>query len=162
MPLFFDADASVQFAAIEAAGRCHSPLVLDGVGGDDDESLPTRGLRSLLMHPDQQLRFAVVIAMSRLGDPQGMQEMVRLGYHPESNIREDVVQAMGESGQSRFIEHLLRLAWTESNDLVKRAILKSLGRLVPAVEHPDGRGFSGWSARRFSGKSRTLSAAIEF
>lgn len=137
MPLLSDSNKRVQLAAVEAVGRCRNPVVLDDLPGEDGQP-DTRGLRSLMTDADRQVRFAVAASMSRLGDPHGMQELVRLSSDPNAATREHAVREMGATDRTRFVEHLIRLAWTESNNDVNRAILDSLERLVPDVRRPVG------------------------
>ena len=80
------------------------------------------------------------IAMSRLGDPQGHDELIRLSHHPDYQIRIQVIEAMGTGGQTRFIEPLVGIAWTAKDDRVKQAVLKSLEQLVPPEKHPPAIG----------------------
>ena len=135
LPLFYDANRAVQLAAITAAGRCRNPLVLDGLRPADGRA-PLRGLRPLLAETQGPLQFAVISSMSRLGDMQAMQELVRMALDINSTSRLEVVQTMGETGQTRFVEPLIRLAWTESNHHVREAALASLKRLVPPADQP--------------------------
>ena len=135
LPLLSDSSRVVQTAAIVAAGRCRNPLLLDGHrGGEGQPALP--GLRKLLTESDGQVRYAVVVSMSQLGDPPAMDELVRLAFDPGSKMRLEIVQTLGTSGQTRFIGPLIRLAWTESQPHVRQAALDSLVKLVPEGEHP--------------------------
>jgi HEAT repeat protein len=135
VPLFYDSNKSAQLAAVTAAGMCHNPVVLDGLRPADGQAA-LRGLRPLLTESQGQLQYAVVAAMSRLGDPQAMQELVRLALDGTSSSRLDVVQTMGATGQTRFVEPLIRLAWTEPNHHLRQAALNSLLKLVPQAEQP--------------------------
>ncbi|WP_166822683.1 HEAT repeat domain-containing protein [Thalassoroseus pseudoceratinae] len=132
--LLTDESLAVQLAAIDAAGRCRNRRVLDGVGQAD--SARSGGLRPLLASSQETVRVAAAIAMSRHGDPQGLDELIRLSWHRDGRIRRQVVQAMGESGQARFIEHLIRLGWTDRDVTVRRAVLGSLEQLVPPATRP--------------------------
>ncbi len=132
--LLNDDQLAVRLAAIDAAGRCRNRRVLDGVGHDN--STQPNGLRPLLTDPQETVRVAAAIAMSRHGDPQGLDELVRLSWHADGRIRRQVVEAMGESGQARFIEHLIRLGWTDRDITVRRAVLDSLDQLVPPETRP--------------------------
>ncbi|MGE3313748.1 MAG: HEAT repeat domain-containing protein [Planctomycetaceae bacterium] len=146
LPLLDDRNKSVQLAAVRALGNCHNPIALDGLPGN--ESGQRRGLRELLSSSDKTLQFATVSSMSRLGDPQGMQELVRISYHQSAQIREEAVRQMGQTGQSRFVGHLISLAWTESQDSVRRSILQSLEQLVPVDKRPAGlAGASGYDSK---------------
>ena len=135
LPVIYDANKAVQLASIIAAGKCRNPVVLDGLKADGDQA-GFRGMRPLLTESQGPLQLAVVAAMSRLGDPQAMQELVRLALDATSTSRLDIVQTMGETGQTRFIEPLIRLAWTEQNHYVRQAALASLQKLVPSLEQP--------------------------
>jgi len=139
LPLFYDANKAVQLSAVTAAGKCRNPIVLDGRRSAGDEPAQ-RGLRPLLTESQGQLQFAVVASMSRLGDPQAMQELVRLALDVNSTSRLDVVETMGETGQTRFVEPLIRLAWTEQNHHVRQAALATLQKLVPPAEQPQRLG----------------------
>jgi len=135
LPALQDTNKTVQLAAITAAGQCRNPVVLDGVKSEGGQT-GMRGLRPLLTETQGQTQIAVVAAMSRLGDPQAMQELARLALDGTSTARLEVVQTMGETGQTRFIEPLIRLAWTEQNHHVRQAALASLQKLVPSGERP--------------------------
>jgi HEAT repeat protein len=149
LPLFYDTNKAVQLSAVTAAGKCRNPIVLDGVpptGGQGG----LRGLRPLLVEAQGQLQFAAVASMSRLGDPQAMQELVRQALDCNSASRLDVVQTMGETGQTRFVEPLIRLAWTEPHHHVRQAALANLLKLVPRAEQPQSLS-----------KARTVPEAVE-
>ena len=135
LPVLYDANKAVQLAAITAAGKCCNPVVLDGLKAEGDQA-GFRGLRPLLVETQGPTQVAVVAAMSRLGDPQAMQELVRLALDGSSTSRLEIVQTMGETGQTRFVEPLIRLAWTEQNHYVRQAALASLQKLVPPAERP--------------------------
>jgi len=110
-------------------------MLLDGLR--EAEGQPTLpGLRRLLTDSDGQVHYLTVVSMSQLGDPQAMDELVRLAFDPGSKMRLEIVQTLGASGQTRFIEPLIRLAWTESQPHVRQAALESLLKLVPEGEHP--------------------------
>ncbi len=139
LPLIHDSQQPVQLAAIEAAGRCRNRIVIDGVPGSrPEEQLP--GLRSLLADRELAVSVAAAIAMSRLGDPQGHDELIRLSHHPDHQIRLKVIAAMGAGGQTRFVEPLVSIAWTARDDRVKQAVLDSLEQLVPVEKHPPALG----------------------
>jgi HEAT repeat protein len=135
LPVLYDSNKALQLAAITAAGKCGNPVVLDGLKADGDQA-GFRGLRPLLVETQGQTQLAVVASMSRLGDPQAMQELVRLALDGSSTWRLEIVQTMGETGQTRFVEPLIRLAWTEQNHYVRQAALASLQKLVPPAERP--------------------------
>jgi HEAT repeat protein len=135
IPLFYDANKAVQLAAVTAAGKCHNPIVLDGLPASANQA-GMRGLRPLLIESQGQIQSAVVASMARLGDADAMQELIRLALDANSTSRLEVVQTMGETGQTRFVEPLIRLAWTEQNHHVRLAALASLQRLVRTAEQP--------------------------
>jgi hypothetical protein len=86
LPLFYDANKAVQLSAVTAAGKCRNPIVLDGLPASGDQA-GLRGLRPLLTESQGQLQFAVVASMSRLGDPQAMQELARQALDGLSTAR---------------------------------------------------------------------------
>jgi hypothetical protein len=158
LPMFQDANRSVQHAAVRASGACHNPLVLDGTPAHNGVAAQP-GLRSLMTNPDLRLRQAAIEAMARLGDEQGMNELTRLGYSDSPDTREQAARAMGESGQTRFVEPLIRMGWTESHGPVRKAALAALEELVPSENRPpqlggvtseDGkiRAWSAWQQQR--------------
>ncbi|MCC7425158.1 MAG: HEAT repeat domain-containing protein [Planctomycetaceae bacterium] len=153
LPMFHDANRSVQYAAVRASGACHNPLVLDGTPAQNGVAAQP-GLRALMTHPDARLRHAAVEAMARLGDEQGMNELARLGYSDSPEIREQAARAMGESGQTRFVEPLIRMGWTESHGPARKAALAALEELVPPENRPPQLG----GVTSEDGKIRTWSA----
>lgn len=136
LPLLNDKNESVQLAAINAIGQCHNPIAITGVQNTSPEHGPGPSLRSLLTHSNQRIRFQTVVALSRLGDVQGMQELVRLSNHTLISMRTDAIREMGNSRQTRFVEPLIQSAWTERNHIVMKEILISLEKLVPPTEQP--------------------------
>lgn len=132
LPKLRDADHQVRVRTIRLLARCGNPAALDGY--PDDASSP--GLRGFLTQSDQQLRWEAVVAMSRLGDAQAAQELIRQTYDPHPRQREQAVAAIGETGQARFVEPLLRRLWTENDLGVQVALLKSLDQLTPLDERP--------------------------
>jgi HEAT repeat protein len=135
LPLLNDSSRVVQTAAVVAAGKCRNPMLLEGLRESEGQpALP--GLRRLLTESDGQVHYLVVVSMSQLGDPQAMDELVRLAMDPGSKMRLEIVHTLGTSGQTRFIGPLIRLAWTESQPHVRQAALESLLKLVPEGEHP--------------------------
>ncbi len=136
LPLLADKNDSVQLAAINAIGHCHNPLAITGVFNSSPDKSPGPSLRSLLTHSSPRIRFETVIALSRLDDVEGMQEMVRLSNDKLNSTRLDAVREMGNSGKTRFIEPLIQSAWTERNTSTLKEILSSLEKLVPASEKP--------------------------
>lgn len=136
LPLLNDSNHSVQLAAIRTLGQCHNPIAINGVQTDEQNPSRPASLRNLLTHSNQRVRFETVVALSHLGDFQGMQELVRLSNDTRSAVRRDAVREMGESGQTRFVEPLIQMAWTERNSSTLEEILSSLGRLVPPSDRP--------------------------
>ncbi|MCA9069400.1 MAG: HEAT repeat domain-containing protein, partial [Planctomycetaceae bacterium] len=135
LPLLHDSETSVQLAAIQAVGECRNRIVIDGIPSKSpSQSLP--GLRQLLADDDLRVSVASSIAMSRLGDPQGHDELIRLTHHPDPRIREQVILAMGQTGQSRFVNSLISLGWTAKDVRTQNAVLQSLNSLVPAANQP--------------------------
>lgn len=139
LPLLDDANPRVQLAAVEAAGRCHNPVVIEGTIRPGEEG-GHPGLVTLLAHPNERLSRAAAFSLSRLGDARGMQELVRMSYHENPTVRREIAMRMGDSGRTRFIEHLVRMGHTEQHTQVQRAILESLNRLVPPDNRPRGLG----------------------
>ena len=135
LPRLHDPNRAVQLAAIEAAGRCNNPIVLDQIAGTGGAP-PIQGLRSLLTDFDRQVQLAAALNMAKFGDAQAVQEMIRLSFDQNPGIRENVVREMGRSGQPQFVDHLIQLGWTESNVKVKRAISPALEELTPAEKRP--------------------------
>lgn len=135
LPLLHDKETSVQRAAIQAAGECGNRLVINGIPSKNpSQSLP--GLRQLLADEELQVSVTAAIAMSRLGDPEGHDELIRLTHHPDPRIREQVILAMGQTGQSRFVDSLISLGWTAKEVRIQQAVLKSLETLVPRRNLP--------------------------
>ena len=135
LPLLGDENRDVQLAAVEAAGRCRNHVALNG-RRDESGAFTQPGLRSLLTCANERLQFAAAVAMSRLGDEQGMQELIRLSYHTDTLIRERALREMGQTGQMRFVDHLISVGWTETNPTLKRTILSSLENLVDKQHQP--------------------------
>jgi HEAT repeat protein len=137
LPLLHDNQKTVQLAAIFAAGECGNRMVIDGLPGSDEASAMP-GLKPLLSDADSRVSLAAAIAMSRLGDPLGHDELYRLSHHPDERIRREVIKAMGASRQTRFVETLIGLGWTAKSEPVKREVLSSLHQLIPMEKHPPG------------------------
>ena len=136
LPLLHDNNESVQLAAINALGHCHNPIAIVGIINSSPDQSPGPSLRSLMTHSNQRIRFETIAALSRLGDVEGMQEMVRLTSDKLNSTRINAVREMGDSRQTRFVEPLVQLAWTERNHLTLKEILSSLQKLVPVSEQP--------------------------
>jgi HEAT repeat protein len=135
LPLLHDSQSAVKLAAIEAAGQCGNRIVIEGVpAANPAESLP--GLKPLLADPDSRVSLAAAIAISRLGDPLGHDELLRLSQHADKRIRLRVIAEMGSSRQTRFVEALIGIGWTARSDRVKREVLNSLGELIPSENQP--------------------------
>lgn len=136
LPLLDDKNHTVQLAAIRAIGRCHNPIAISGIQKAGESQPPSSSLRSLMTHSNQRVRFETVVALSRLGDFAGMQELLRLSNDTQISMRKEAVQEMGLSGQTRFVEPLVQMAWTERNNSTLKEILNSLDKLVPDSEQP--------------------------
>uniref|UniRef100_UPI00261560C3 HEAT repeat domain-containing protein n=1 Tax=uncultured Gimesia sp. TaxID=1678688 RepID=UPI00261560C3 len=108
LPLLQDKNESVKLAAINAIGHCHNPIAIEGIMKSAPDQSPGPSLRSLMTHSNQRIRFETVAALSRLGDVEGMQEMVRLTSDRLNSTRIDAVREMGDSGQTRFVEPLVQ------------------------------------------------------
>ena len=135
-PLLEDADARVQLAAVQAAGHCGHPALLEDIHGRDGIGVH-RGLRTLYDQATGDLRFAVALSMSRLGDRRGAQELMLLTRAQRSRDRLQAVQAIGESGQPAvYVPDLIGLLEVEPQQQVRTAVLQSLGKLVPENEQP--------------------------
>jgi hypothetical protein len=135
LPLLAERHPRLQPAAVRLAGVLGDRLVLDGTR-DADGATIYAGLRPLLAETEGQLRSDVVLAMARLGDSAGLEELARLARHSDPAVRLSAVQAMGQSGQMRFVEPLVQLLWTESVPAIQTAGLESLAQLVPTERHP--------------------------
>lgn len=136
MPLLNDKNKSVQLAAINALGLCHNPIAITGIQNSSQDQTAAPSLRALLTHSNARIRFQTVVALSRLGDIEGMQEMVRLSNDPLNSTRLDAIREMGNSGQTRFVEPMIQSAWTERNHATLKELLSSLQKLVPTAEQP--------------------------
>ena len=137
LPLLDDPNRNVKLAAIRACGSCRNPIVIDSRLPNAASSHPI-GLRTLLTDPDRHIRTETIASLSRLGDEQGMLELMRLTSDINAAVRESAVLEMAQSGQMRFVQHLIKMAWIETNDGVKRAIVESLDELVPPEKRPSG------------------------
>ena len=132
LPRLQDADRQIRLRTIRILAQCGNPVALDGFPEDADAA----GLRQFLTQPDPQFRWEAVVAMTRLGDAQAAQELIRQTYDPQPRQREAAIVAIGATGQSRLVEPLLRRLWTESDGGVQAALLKSLDQLTPMDERP--------------------------
>jgi HEAT repeat protein len=135
LPLLTEEDRQVRLRAIEAAGLCGNPIVLDGLPAQNG-GFAIPGLRSILLVNDPQLRDAALVSMARLGDDQAIEELTRQTFSDHHLVRLKAIQLMVKSGQNRFVKRLVELAWTEPADPVKQAIINALETLVPESEHP--------------------------
>tara|TARA_R110000868_G_scaffold411459_1_gene704333 strand:- start:83197 stop:86133 length:2937 start_codon:yes stop_codon:yes gene_type:complete len=136
LPLLDDKNHTVQLAAIRAIGKCHNPIAISGIQKPGESQNPSPSLRSLLTHSNRRVRFETVVALSRLGDFAGMQELLRISNDTQVAMKNEAVQEMGNSGQTRFVEPLIQMAWTERNNSTLKEILNSLDKLVPDSEQP--------------------------
>lgn len=128
-PVLNDNDSSVRVAAIKAAGACGHPSLLDGPGG---------GLRALLAAPSKDTRMAAATAMARLGDTQGMQQLLRLAYSPDVNTRRNVAQSLALVGTPEFGDPIWTRALTERDQMTQNRYLEVLKRINPtAATWPD-------------------------
>ena len=135
LPLLGDPQPEVRLLAVQLAGKCQNPLLLDGVAASG-ETPASPGLRSLLTTPDGPLQDAVVISMCQLGDPVGYQELVRRCHSSDAGRRRAAVQAMVRTGRQQFVEPLIQLAWTEPVPHVRREMLSALAALAPEGDRP--------------------------
>ena len=144
-----DRHVGVQIAAIRAVGKCGDPRVLTGIpssatntqepGAFPVQSLNQGGLRALRRHRDAQVRFEVAVAMSRLGDEEGMAELKRLAFGSDVQNRRRAVDEMAASGRTWFVGPLIQLAWAQlddRDDVLRMRILNALERLVDRSQHP--------------------------
>lgn len=136
LPLLDDKNHTVQLAAIRAIGQCHNPIAISGLHKTGESQNSTPSLRSLLTHSNRRVRFETVVALSRLGDFAGMQELLRLSNDTQIAMRKEAIREMGNSGQTRYVEPLIKMAWTERNNSTLKEILNSLDQLVPDSEQP--------------------------
>jgi len=141
LPLLHERNPSVQLEAIQTAGLCRNPLVIDGFPGQPESGntgLPEQsgGLRSLLGTVPPTVEFEVITSLARLGDDQGQMELLKLCYSPAAERRIQAVSLLGELGDGASVDHLIRLGWTEQDPGVRNAILNSLNQLVSAERRP--------------------------
>ncbi len=97
------------------------------------------GLKALRRHRDAQVRFEVAVAMSRLGDEEGMAELKRLAFGSDVQNRRRAVDEMAASGRTWFVGPLIQLAWDQlddRDDVLRMKILNALERLVNRSQHP--------------------------
>ncbi len=135
LPILDSPNAAPRRAAVIAAGLCGNPLVLDGTR-DAQGEVVYGGLRPLLGTASSELRRDVVLAMARLGDATGIEELHRAAVDTDPMARAWAVRAMRESGQSRFVTELTRLLWVERDTRVRQEGLATLAALVPPDQHP--------------------------
>ena len=136
LPLLNDAQPQVRLTAIRTLGASGNPLAINGLPATDGNS-GTPGLRSLMVHPDEEIRWAALTALAHLRDEMAAMELQRLLLADEAPTRTRAAFAMGDSGYSRFVEPLIRASWTESHEGTKRTILTSLESLVAPTDRPD-------------------------
>ncbi|MBW3539263.1 MAG: HEAT repeat domain-containing protein [Planctomycetes bacterium] len=116
-PLLADGDFAVRLAAVEASGVCGNPVV---IGGRPEHGLP--GLRDMLRDQNDRLRIGAAIALARLGDRQGLEELLRLSNHPERAIRKSAVRGMSGLGDRQIERRLREMAVGERDAEVRREI----------------------------------------
>ncbi|GAB4153721.1 MAG: hypothetical protein Tsb009_30190 [Planctomycetaceae bacterium] len=137
-------DRAVRLEAMKSAGYCQNPLVTIGrqSAGTNQQSQVNsrrmRGLRDFLQSSDAEIHRAAVMALARLGDDLGWQELIRMTYHSNPKVRLMSYQMMGAIGQSRFFDVLIERGWGERNPAARKAILKSLEEIVPEHQRPVG------------------------
>lgn len=141
LPLLHERNPSVQQAAIQAAGYCRNPLVIDGFPAQASEKVgktgrASAGLRSLLGAVPPTVEFEVIASLARLGDDQGRTELLKLCYSPLAERRIQAIRLLAELQDSSAVDHLIRLGWTEQDPGVRTAILQGLETLVPAERRP--------------------------
>ena len=134
LPLLQERNASVQKAAILACGYCQNPLVIDGF--KDGQNGQQTGLRSLLGTVNRETELLVIAGLARLGDEQGINELLKLSYSPDANTRREVVHIIGELQKQELVEHLIRIGWTEPAADVRLAVLDALRKTVPENRQP--------------------------
>jgi len=137
LPLLQERNATVQVAAIEAAGLCRNPLVIDGIS--QSEAAGRSGLRSLLGTVSGSMELRVLIALARLQNDQGRSELIKLTYSPAPEQRRLVVEAIAELEDPFFQESLLNMGWTEQDPQVRRVLLDALERMVDPSRRPEIR-----------------------
>jgi hypothetical protein len=135
LPIIDSPNDAPRRAAVTAAGLCGNPLVLDGTR-DAQGEVVYGGLRPLLGTTSLELRREVVLAMARLGDRTGIEELNRTAVDTDPLARAWAVRAMRDSGQARFVAELTRLLWVERDTRVRQEGLATLAALVPPDQHP--------------------------
>jgi hypothetical protein len=135
LPVIDSPNAGPRRAAVEAAGLCGNPIVLDGTR-DAKGDVVYGGLRPLLGTESLDLRREVVLAMARLGDSTGIEELRRSAVDTDPLARLWSIRAMRESGQTRFVTDIVRLLWVERDLRVQQEGLTSLAALVPLDQQP--------------------------
>ncbi len=135
LPLLQERNATVQVAAIEAAGLCRNPLVIDGIS--QSQASGRSGLRSLLGTVSGSMELRVLIALARLQNDQGRSELIKLTYSPSPEQRRLVLEAIAELEDPFFQESLLNMGWTEQDPQVRRVLLDALERMVEPSRRPE-------------------------
>ena len=137
--LFESRETIVLLAAIEASSSTGHPVLIDGASASSPgaSAEAQHSLRTLLTHPDRNVRQASVIALAKLGDTQGRAELVKLSYDLDPRVRTEAIQAIREMGTPESANLLVKMLWTERNDLVRQEILIALDQIVPVQERPE-------------------------
>ena len=135
------AETSVQIEAIRTAGMCGNPLVLHDGQRSQSNKRRLLGLGSILSSPNIALRIEAAIAMSRLGDGRGVDELIRLSADSDRAAQRLAIQAMGNVTtpiilRNRLIQRLVHIGWSDSRLDVKRHVLASLERMTPLEQQP--------------------------
>jgi HEAT repeat protein len=136
LPLLASSDRLVQMAAINAAGYCGNPILINGLPQTGDTMGTSNGLRMLLNDANPRVRQESAIALARLRDGQGIVELVRLSHSPEAQLRHRVVKIMGELGGEQYVGQLIQLLWIEKEPAIRSSILEALQNSVPENQEP--------------------------
>lgn len=135
LPVIDSPGAGPRRAAVVAAGLCGNPVVLDGTR-DAKGDVVYGGLRPLLGTESPELRREVVLAMARLGDATGIEELRRSASDTDPLARLRAIRAMKESGQTRFVTDIVRMLWIERDVRVQQEGLATLAEIVPPDRQP--------------------------
>lgn len=133
-PVIEDPHRPVRLAAIEAAGVCGNPQLIEGLPVNDGSRVGA--LRPLLQSTDHELMETALVALVRLRDDQAMAELLRRSRHDNPRARLQAVELIRQTGQPRFVEPLIEQLWTEKTDSVIVEILRTLEELVPPHDQP--------------------------
>jgi HEAT repeat protein len=135
--LLNSSETTVLLSAINAAASTGHPWMIDGMASQNTGDIASNAtLRSLLTYPDRRVRQASVVALAKLGDPQGKAELTKLSYDLEPRVRIDAIRALRQMASTDSARSLVKMLWTERNDQVRQEILNGLDELVPANQRP--------------------------